>query len=658
MRTKSVSPIVATIMIVGLTVAAGALVWSLVIPSLQGSNALTATNPIFSDTNHNGKYDQAMITLFNAGTNPVAPTAISMKTKNTTYTWSFTSNSAIPVTGNAVYVAKASNSSSEVPSNTNVDLSVQYKGTGTSSGSGSAVLQPLKTVPVQQSKYLPQIVKTPVDKFAPLVYRTSHNDASKFRDSFPGPGYSPTLVFLLGAFDGHKLNKDYILKNTKTTPEQNYRPYVNDTYKFKVEDHEETNNKFVPYNDTGKYPGLIDFTGKSFDNKDPLNWHNEGTAYVGVYIYNPTKTSINVGIYYQSSSNAKLWANGVLLKSGVPDHNEWTHTPIKYTFNPGYTYLLLKSVTEEHKWDAQMLFTDVGNSGNLSQLQSRWVVSPPKTAQTTSNPNAMVYRNSADSSGTTSGTFPGPGYSPSKFFLLGRINHGKKSVNSIYKDYIKLMGHGSEATYRPSIGSNDKFTGYGTDGSTDHHFVKYKDSGNTIGNIDFTGEDSRFDSKDQLGWNSKGIVYVGFYLNNPGKSDVTIGISVQSADHFRLWVNGNNVENHVRKGWNKWGKLNNVTLTPGLNYFLIKSLNTGGDWNVNVLIKDTGAKNDLTKLANIWPTSKSSDFTQNPKSQSQSSMNSVHIKQVNTRIQTLSNTFTVNSLKIAYQESKFILNKF
>ncbi|MBY9002275.1 MAG: hypothetical protein KGD64_15250, partial [Candidatus Heimdallarchaeota archaeon] len=60
---------------------------------------------------------------------------------------------------------------------------------------------------------------------------------------------------------------------------------MNDTYEFTIGDPAYSEHKFMPYNDSGLYPGLISFYGTSFDPDDPLNWQGRGIIYIGFYIY-------------------------------------------------------------------------------------------------------------------------------------------------------------------------------------------------------------------------------------------------------------------------------------------------------------------------------------------------------------------------------------
>lgn len=52
---KSVSPVIAVVLLIALTVAAGAIIWTIVLPLLEPTETLTLTNTISSDWNPTNK---------------------------------------------------------------------------------------------------------------------------------------------------------------------------------------------------------------------------------------------------------------------------------------------------------------------------------------------------------------------------------------------------------------------------------------------------------------------------------------------------------------------------------------------------------------------------------------------------------------------------
>ncbi|MHA1867004.1 MAG: archaellin/type IV pilin N-terminal domain-containing protein [Candidatus Heimdallarchaeaceae archaeon] len=599
-KNRAVSPVIATVLIIALVIAAVAVVWLVVMPMLQPSDSLLAGYPSFSDENQNYFYDQITILITNSGTKNIVPKALLIQNSDSgvDLRWNFTvqSRTLIPGTGDEFH-AQAVENVTELVGGVNVDLYIAYT---LDSSTGSE-----KEWTLTLGFYLPILVNASADIFQPLQYRTSTDDSSTSRGTFPGPGYSPTLFFLLGVFRNNpSLSADYILQNTGNIPEQDYRPYLNDTTEFTTGNPTDSNFKFIPYNDTGNYPGLVSFYGTSFDSADQLNWQGPGIVYIGFYIYNPTANSMDVRVFYQCDDNAKLYFDGQLLAITDPSWNSWSSNGVEVIIDPGYNYFLFKCQDTGGNFDGQVLFVDIGTTDDLSQLQSRWPILP--TQQTfPSDPDALRYRISSDDTGTSSGTFPGPGYSPHKWFILGRFIPGTSSSSTnMQVDYIEASGYANETTYRPYLNSGDTFnTNIGTE--TNNSFVAYLDVGNQIGLIDFIGgSSSRFDRGDTLNWDSRGIVYAATYINNPKSTSATVGIACQSDDDFYLWVNGELIIDSFADSlsWNEWSALKNITLTPGLNYILVKSGDRGGNWDVNLILVDIG-DDDLETFTSVWPTS-------------------------------------------------------
>ncbi len=616
-KKKAVSPVIATILIIALTIAAAAIVWLVVMPMLQPNDSLTVSEPSFTDNNNNYFYDQITIFVANSGTMTIFPKAIVIENteKNINLTWNFTTQSRrlMPGTGDS-FTACAIENSTELLGGVNVKLYLRYS-TETSDSKAKDW--------TMSNYYLPELINASADIFVPLQYRTADDDSST-SINFPGPGYSPTLFFLLGAFRNNpSLSSDYILLNTNSIVEQDYRPYLNDTTEFKQGNPSDSGYHFIAYNDSGNYPGLISFYGTAFDKGDSLGWKGPAVVYVGFYIYNPTNNAMDVKVYYQADDNAKIYADGTKLDIPDPSWNYWSSVGANYSIHPGYNYFLFKCQDTGGNFDGQVLFVDTGKTDDLSLLQSRWPILP--TQQVTPNdPDALRYRVSSDDTGTSSRTFHGPGYSPHKWFLLGKFASGV-SVGStqMYTDYIANNGYGNESEYRPYLNSPDRFaTGIGSE--TNNSFIAYEDAGNQVGLIDFIGgSSSRFDKGDSLNWQSRGIVYAGTYIYNPEKTSADVSISCQSDDYFLLWVNNELVLDSINASlrWNEWSDLINITLNPGLNYILVKSGDRGGNWDINLLLVDIGANDHLGTFTSVWPTSKPTQLLYTPIKTSATNLN-------------------------------------
>lgn len=595
---QAVSPVIAVVLIIALVVAASGIVWLLVMNMTETDADIAAENPSFFDADDNGFYDEARITIVNPGTSDINPTGLritdSIEAKTTT--WTFTTlNNIGPGLGDTL-TAIAGEEGDQLQSNQNIEIVIEYVAEGEE--------DPNQELLLRSDFFLAQLVSSSVDIIEPLVARTSTDDSSTCRSTFPGPGYSPTLFFILGVYGSGTIGQDAILQEIGVE-EQEYRPFLNDTQEFTTGDPSESNNGFMAYNDSGNYPGLISFYGSSFDAADPLNWQGKGVVYVGFYIYNPTTAAMDVAVFMQGDDNTKLYGEGELL-GGHSIWNKWTSVGYEYSLIPGYNYFLLKCYDGGGNFDGQVLFVDVNTTDPMDQLQSRWVVLPPQGGTPPAGPDALQYRVSADDTGTSSSTFPGPGYSPKKWFVLGRFEAGHSSSETrMSVDYLDVAGYGSESSYRPYMGSGHTFSDNELDNTTGYEFEAIEDAGNHRGLIDFIGGDSsRFDKGDSYSWIGRGIAYAGAYIYNPEPTEMTVSLSAQSDDDFYMWFNGAFLENHTfsSPAWNTWGQLNNVAIQPGLNYVLIKTGDRGGNWDVNFLITDHGSEDDLRTLTAIWPT--------------------------------------------------------
>lgn len=598
MRKKAVSPVIAIVLMIALTVAAAAIIWFVVTPMLRTTEGVMVSEVTIYDADVDFKYDKLKLSIANSGTKEIYLQSINIQNQDfgINVTWDLQGQKTLGAGQGNYYIATSSSENEELQSGLAVDIYLLYSSTS------SAVDMKKYWI---QSKYLPLLINASADISEPLVYRTANEDSATSRSTFPGPGYSPTLFFLLGAYKSNpSLSADYILSETGNVLEQDYRPYLNDSRTFQAGNPYYSNYKWIPYNDTGTYRGLISFTG-NFDPADTLNWKGPGVVYVGFYVYNPTSTDMDVAVYYQTDDHGKIYKDGEILPITDPNWNRWSSPGYEVTIKQGYNYFLLKTQDTGGQWDAQVLFVDTGTQDDLSQLESRWPAQPLQQIPTT-DPDALKYRVSADETGTSAATFPGPGYSPQKWFLLGRFIPGTRSSQSrMNVDYINANGYGNEQDYRPYIGDTNTFTtDIGTE--TNNSFVPYKDQGNLMGVIDFRGSSGRFDKGDTLNWAHRGIAYAGTYIYNPLSTDVQVQIACQSDDHFYLWVNGQKIIDSFQESisWNEWSSLHTITLNPGLNYILIKSGDRGGNWDVNLILKSDTV--DLSEFLAVWPESQPS----------------------------------------------------
>ncbi len=590
-RKRAVSPIIAVVMIIALTAATTGIIWITVtsLTDTSSNNLLLVSEGKFSDSDKDGKYDQFTAKVYNSGLNrmDLSTLLIVDRSSGDVYRWNFTTGISLSPAMSVDLVAKSEVVTNQINGAKSYKVAFEYS---TDKVSGEQTYL--------ESMYLAPSLYGSDPVTAKLTYKDTNSEYKSFKNSFPTDGYQPTLVFVLGKFSGTSIDGDYILQDTNSIKEGDYRPSYTDTYNFSQGIGSETNLKFTPYNDSGNYPGLIDYVNR-FDTKDTLGWTPKGTAYVGAYIYNPESTAMDVDFYFQGDDYTKFYIEGVLSGSG----NRWNtwNGPVAYTLNPGYTYILLKTTDRGGGFNSQILIRDTGTADNVSNLESHWIANSENNIKTGPS-TGMAYRAASGPGTRFNNGWPGEGYSPTKFYLLGQFKNDKVKASDMYTDYIAAGSSYSETAYRPYNNSGDTFSGNKLDSSTNNTFITYKDGGNFPGLIDFRGRN--FDTADKtLNWNDKGIVYVGFYINNPSSVNVSVNLHVQADDHFLLYFEGKLIEDHVSKGWNKWGQTNTVDLRPGNNYFLVKVGDGGGGWNVNILFRDPSGTVDVSSLINDFVSS-------------------------------------------------------
>ncbi|UJG42956.1 MAG: hypothetical protein K9W46_11330 [Candidatus Heimdallarchaeum endolithica] len=423
-KNRAVSPVIATVLIIALVIAAVAVVWLVVMLMLQLSDSLLAGYPSFSDENQNYFYDQITILITNSGTKNIVPKALLIQNSDSgiDLRWNFTvqSRTLIPGTGDEFH-AQAVENVTELVGGINVDLYVAYT---LDSSTGSE-----KEWTLTLGFYLPILVNASADIFQPLQYRTSTDDSSTSRGTFPGPGYSPHKWFILGRFipgtssSSANMQVDYI-EASGYANETTYRPYLNSGDTFNTNIGTETNNSFVAYLDVGNQIGLIDFIGGSssrFDRGDTLNWDSRGIVYAVTCINNPKSTSATVGIACQSDDDFYLWVNGELVIDSFADSlswNEWSALK-NITLTPGLNYILVKSGDRGGNWDVNLILVDIGDD-DLETFTSVWPTSSPLL--TKMNSKIMRTENTCET-------------------------EEQKSIDNIYQNKIKLTNEYRCETY-------------------------------------------------------------------------------------------------------------------------------------------------------------------------------------------------------------------
>jgi FlaG/FlaF family flagellin (archaellin) len=86
-RRRAVSPILAAILLIGLAVAAGAVLFVVVLPMIQSSGELKFGTTTFSDVDADGSKDKLVLTLTNELAESVAITSITIEGKAAAGSW-------------------------------------------------------------------------------------------------------------------------------------------------------------------------------------------------------------------------------------------------------------------------------------------------------------------------------------------------------------------------------------------------------------------------------------------------------------------------------------------------------------------------------------------------------------------------------------------
>ncbi|MBK5112295.1 MAG: type IV pilin N-terminal domain-containing protein [Candidatus Heimdallarchaeota archaeon] len=378
---RGVSPVIATILLIALTVTAAAIVYFVVVPLLQGKGEIVQMSGVtLTDDDVDGFYDTATIKLFNLGTDLVTlnedvTLIIYSPTENTT-SWLISSNLEFLTQETKEITIVAIDDVNEMAPLSQYEMSITYGsksittgrqfssyGTGGESGPEPPVLNY-----TAMAMYL----------------RTAAEDPSTSRASFPTTsGYSPALWFISGIYKSGTSNlqldtTDYIASNGFGAAED-YRPYLGITDTFSTDISAHTGYQNLAYNDTGNYPGCVTFSGTSFDAADTFNWPQKGIAYMYSYIYNPTPDAMDLSISIQVDDAYYLWVNGDLLGSGTQVASGWKtwRTPVTVTLNPGYNVITVKASDAGGNWDAQVLMWDTGTIDDITGLLNVWPLVVP-----------------------------------------------------------------------------------------------------------------------------------------------------------------------------------------------------------------------------------------------------------------------------------------
>jgi flagellin-like protein len=380
---RAVSPVIATILLIALTVSAAAIVYFVVIPLFQGNGVLVQTTDIeLSDTDTDGKFDSMITTIKNIGTDTVTlPTTVTVKVYNpttATYSWAITSERQYITQEEKDITIECNDNQSQLAAYSSFEIVISYGKNSMKTGR--------QVTPYTSGSQGPGGEDPLVENYTSMVFyeRTSADDPSTSRGTFPtSSGYSPALWFLVGIFKSGVSNleaddTDYINTNGYGAAED-YRPYLGIPDEFDQDISLHTGQQVLAHNDTGNYPGCVTFRGTSFDGADTLNWPQRGIIYMYTYIYNPTEEAMDVSLSIQSDDAYTLWVNGDQKGSGDHTSNGWKswRTPVTTTLNPGYNIVTVRTVDIGGNWDAQILFWDTGATDSLTNLLNVWPFAEP-----------------------------------------------------------------------------------------------------------------------------------------------------------------------------------------------------------------------------------------------------------------------------------------
>lgn len=397
---RAISPVIATILLIALTVSAAAIVYFVVVPLLKGQGELVLMSSMnLLDTNDDGYFDTVEADLYNIGTEGVtveegatviihselasmAPKFSQIKGQlsinSESFTWGVTSDREYIPQEEQTLTISATNDSDQIDPLSQYEIIISYSGrqltTGIqlsefTTGSGEG-----EDPPEDPLEYLSSA----------LVLRTPDNDPSRCRGTFPvASGYSPRLWFLLGIYRSGTgglcgNTNDYIAADGFGNAED-YRPYIGIDDEFSTQISSHTNYKAMPYNDSGNYPGCVTFTGSTFDGGDTLNWPQRGVVYMFAYIYNPTEEAMDLDISVQSDDSFILWVNSeeIMGTYSTSQWNKWVTADQSITFNPGYNIITIRTTDNGGNWDAQTLFWDTGDTDDIGSLLNVWPLALP-----------------------------------------------------------------------------------------------------------------------------------------------------------------------------------------------------------------------------------------------------------------------------------------
>jgi len=367
---KAASGVIATVLLIGLTIAAVGIVYGILNSTLDfNSKVDTAGYVNAKDANNDGLIDTISLGLLNKGLRDAGIESVVVVQGDTTYLW-YTLEREVALSTITEVNCYAIGFIDQIQAFQPFYVEITFDGEVYTSPGYVASLP--NQVPAEVLDGIADEVDDGFHDY--LVLRTAEDDAYGNRDFPAEQGYSPTYWFLLGAFeDDNKkpdLDFDYIDYSGFGT-ESDFTPYLLDGRIFD-ETGDQTDNKVLPYVDAGEHAGLIALNkyGK-WDKQDYLDWGKYGVAYMWSYIYVDGDEAITCDIGANGGTEFKLWLNGDYLLTGTKKNNWYVEDGI--TLNPGLNLIMLKvSAKTDAHFAGQVLLFNAAINEQLASLYSVW----------------------------------------------------------------------------------------------------------------------------------------------------------------------------------------------------------------------------------------------------------------------------------------------
>ncbi|MCF2143374.1 MAG: hypothetical protein K9W42_06695 [Candidatus Heimdallarchaeota archaeon] len=368
---KGVSTVLATIFLIGITVASVGFIYSMLSSYTKFNSKVDAAGVVeVTDYDNDGLIDSIALPLTNKGMKSAVIESVNVVQNDQDHLW-FTFDTEVKIS--AVEKVNLYALSSEQQIQFFIPFHVEITFEDENYVSPGYIISNSDEVPTE---ILPTIIEGGDPSFSAfdlLVSRTA-DDAAYGKKKFPTDiGYSPTRWFILGEFEDNNkrpdLSTDFIALCGHGN-ELAFTPYLMDERTFTNGNiGTQSSQEVIPYEDGGDHPGLIALNkyGK-WDKEDDLNWGKYGIVYMWSYIYVPGTDAIPVSIGANGASEFKVYLNGEFQVEGHKKKQWYTNDGV--ILNAGLNLVLLKiSAKTNAHFAGQVLFY---NNANLAACYSVW----------------------------------------------------------------------------------------------------------------------------------------------------------------------------------------------------------------------------------------------------------------------------------------------